>query len=403
MSEVATATPRTRKPKIDVVVVKVPGTTRTVTKVVTTTAAGAKTVVTVPTKSALVSPAKKYYGLAEDGLPGSQTLFSSLDEKAGKAPNLVEWFEYWDDSYSPQKVTQSWQRGALPVITWQSAPHDYANSHRDISGYSMQNIARGTFDRYLSSFATSVVNTKLPVVIRLDQEMNGNWYPWSAGYSDRGITNDPRYFRAAWQHIWQVFDRAGANKYVIWGWTPSRTDTLKPGSTTGFTNGDTGLVEDYPGDRYVDWLGMSGYQFRPSQPATYDYTFDGTLNGNTADVGLKSVSRTKPILIAEMGSAQVVGEDTDNTAAKTAWTTQTLAAVADDPRLVGFVLFNNDVKRLHSIRLTDGTHLSVDTNWQFASSAPALAAFRQGIADPRFGNGLMPAQLKGTVTLKGQS
>jgi hypothetical protein len=77
-----------------------------------------------------------------------------------------------------------------------------------------------------------------------------------------------------------------------------------------------------------------------------------------------------------------------------------LAAIAADPRIVGFVLFNNDVKGLHSIRLDDGSHVSVDTNWQFDSSAQALAAFRAGVADKRFGSGLMPAQLKGTLTLK---
>jgi hypothetical protein len=391
---------RTGKAKVQVVVVRVPGQTRTVTKVVTTSATGAKTVVTVPAKQDLVSPAKKYFGLAEDGLPGSGPLFNALDTKAGKAPNLVEWFEYWDDSFASAKVTQAWQRGALPVITWQSAPHDFANTQRGISSYSMKLIAAGTFDHYLKSFATGITDTRLPVVLRLDQEMNGNWYPWSAGYSSRGIANTPADFRAAWQHIWQVFEDAGANRYTIWAWTPSRTDTLGVDSTTGYSAGDTGLAEDYPGDPYVDWLGMSAYQFRPSQPGTYDFIFGGTLEGNAADIGLKDVSASKPIFIAEMGSAQVVGAATDNTAVKAAWTTQTLAAVAADPRIVGFVLFNNDVKGLHSIRLDDGTHLSVDTNWQFDSSPQALAAFRAGIADPRFGSGLMPAQIKGTVTLR---
>jgi beta-mannanase len=395
-------TARSKKPKVDVVVVKVHdrGRTRTVTKVVTTSPAGLKTVVTVPAKQDLVAPAKKYYGLAEDGLPGSATLFNSLDTKAGKAPNLVEWFEYWDDSFQSSKVTQSWQRGALPVITWQSAPHDFANPQRSLSSYSMKLIAAGTFDRYLRSFATGITDTRLPVVIRLDQEMNGNWYPWSAGYNSRGIANTPAYFRAAWQHIWQVFEDAGANPYTIWAWTPSRTDTLVVDSTTGSSAGDTGLAEDYPGDPYVDWIGMSAYQFRPSQPSTFDFILGGTLEGNAVDIGLKDVSASKPILIAEMGSAQTVGVATDNTAVKAAWTTETLAAIAADPRIVGFVLFNNDVKGLHSVRLDDGTHVSVDTNWQFDSSPQALAAFRAGVADKRFGTGLMPAQLKGTLTLK---
>ena len=40
------------------------------------------------------------------------------------------------------------------------------------------------------------------------------------------------------------------------------------------------------------------------------------------------------------------------------------------------------------------------TNWQFASSAAALTAFRNGVANPIFGSGLMPAEIKGTVVLR---
>jgi Glycosyl hydrolase family 26 len=385
----------------DVVVVKVP---HRVT--VTSTRPGSTTTVvttpkqitiTVPTKAELVAPAHKYYGLAEDGLPGSAPLYNSLDTEAGKAPSLVEWFEYWDDSFSPQKVTQAWQHDALPVMTWQSIPHDWSNTKTSISAYSLANIIAGNFDKYLKSFATSVVNTGLPLAIRLDQEMNGNWYPWSGGYAHRGIHNTPAQFRAAWQHIWNVFQAAGANQYVIWAWTPSRTNTLLVDSTTAYTAGDTGLAEDYPGDPYVDWMGMSAYQFRPAEPSTYQWIFGGTLTGNSQDIGLKQVSG-KPILIAEMGSAQVVGGTTDNTAIKAAWTKETLATFAADPQIVGFTLFNNNVLAAHSIKLTDGTNLKVDTNWRFDSSAPVLAAFRAGIDNPVYGAGLMPPT--GSVTIK---
>jgi len=411
--------------KTDVVVVKKPGrTVHSTTTVVRTVSNGKAVTVHVPGKSELIDPAEKYYGLAEDGLPGSGSLYDKLDNTAGKAPDLVEWFEYWDDSYSPQKVTQAWSRGALPVITWQSAPHDFSNTSVNLKNYSMANIAGvdpstlkplakgGTEDHYLKSFAASVVSTGLPVAIRLDQEMNGNWYPWSAGYNSRGIKNTPQLFRMAWQHIWNIFQDAGANKYVIWAWTPSRTNTLTVDSHSGFTAGDTGLIEDYPGDAYVDWMGMSAYQFRPTEPATYDWIFGGTLTGNSVDVGLECrdaqvpgtdcVSR-KPIFIAEWGSAQEVGSDggqmVDNTENKVAITTATLQQFASDPQIVGFSLFNNNVDGLHTIKLTDGTHLTVNTNWQFDSSPAALAAFQKGITVAAFGSGLMPLPAGTTVKL----
>jgi mannan endo-1,4-beta-mannosidase len=390
--------------RVDVVVIKTPGpvSVKTTMKTVTVTAPPKPSVtVTVPTKAQLMAPSTKYYGLAEDGLPGSTPLLNSLDAETGKAPSLIEWFDYWDDSYSPQQVTQAWQAGALPVITWQSVPHDYTNTAQNISSYSMSNIAGGAFDKYLTTFATSIVNTGLPVGLRLDQEMNGNWYPWGAGYSGRGITNTPAQFVAAWQHIWNIFQSVGANQYVIWAWTPSRTDTLVVDATSGYAKGDTGLAEDYPGDQYVDWMGLSAYQFRPTEPATYQWIFGGTLTGNlntsahTGDVGLETIS-DKPIYIAEMGSAQTVGANTDNTANKVSWTTASLAAFLADPRIVGFVLFNNNVLGVHNVKLTDGTHITVNTDWQLDSSPDALIAFKNGISSTGYSSGLMP-QPPGTV------
>jgi hypothetical protein len=380
-------------------VVHAPTQTRSVTStstVVVTAPGGKKVTVHVPAKTALIEPAQKYYGLAEDGLPGSSKQFDALDTSVGKAPNLVEWFEYWDDSFSAQKVVQAWSRNALPVITWQSVPHDYADTANSISAYSLKRIAAGGFDKYLRNFASSITQTGLPLAIRLDQEMNGNWYPWSAGYRGRGISNTPADFVAAWRHVWQVFQDAGANRYVIWAWTPSRTDTLIPDAKTGYSAGDTGMAEDYPGDDVVDWTGLSAYQFRPTQPATYNFIFGGTLDGNSADVGLRDVA-DKPIFIAEMGSAQVVGNDIDNTTAKVAFTTESLARFAKDPDIVGFVLFNNDVDGVHEVKLVDGTHVKVRTNWKLDSSPAALTAFRNGVSTPVYGSGLMPQPAGVTV------
>ena len=361
------------------------------------------TEVAVPTKDQLVHPTTKYYGLAEDGLPGDTSLFDKLANEAGTAPNMVEWFEDWDDSFPAGNVTSAWQRGALPVITWQSLPHDWRGMS-NLSDYSWSSVLNHRFDRYLTAWAAGVAATRLPLVIRLDQEMNGNWYPWSAGYKHKGIANTPARFVQGWQYIWQIFDAAGANKYAIWAWTPSRTDTLKPEGTKNYW-GDTGLKEDYPGDQYVDWLGMSGYQFRPGQPATYDFTFGGTVNGtNGADIGLKQVtSAFKPILIAEMGSASTIGPNRDPNTAKAAWTTETLQAVASDPQMVGFILFNNAVNQAHHVQLPDGTNVPVDTDWQFDTSPDALEAFQKGVANPVYGSGLMPADIKGTVRLRRNS
>jgi hypothetical protein len=327
-------------------------------------------------KPALVKPAAKYFGVAEDGLPGDEPLFDKIATTAGKAPSSMEWFSYWDSGYDATKVQDSWAHGALPVITWLSVP-DKSNAP-DADKYTLANIAAGKFDSYLLKYAGSVLHTGLPVAIRLDHEMNGNWYPWSAGMpANQEKNGEPNLYVQAWQHVWNVFDSVGANSDVIWLWAPVRVDTIKPHSTKSGSKYETSLQEDYPGDKYVDWVGMSAYQYKPTDGWSYQTTFGKTLDA-LADV------TTKPVFVAETAATQAVG-DTDYGAEKAAWTQATLAGLLADPQVVGFAWFNNTVNDVHKV---DGE--SIQTDWQFSSSAPALAAFRAGIADAGYASGIMP-------------
>jgi mannan endo-1,4-beta-mannosidase len=215
-------------------------------------------------------------------------------------------------------------------------------------------------------------------VIRLDHEMNGNWYPWSAGSpANQAPAGEANLYVQAWQHVWNVFESVGANADVIWLWSPVRVDNIKPHSTTSGYKYETALAEDYPGDRYVDWTGMSAYQYKPTDGWTYESTFRKTLTG------LKGLS-AKPVFISETAATQSVGS-TDYAAQKAQWTTDTLAGLAKEPDVVGFAWFNNTVNDVHKV---DG--VAIQTDWQFSSSAPALAAFKAGIASSAYSSGIRP-------------
>lgn len=324
-------------------------------------------------KSSLMEPADDYYGVAEDGLPGSTPILDGIDAAAGKAPSALEWFSYWPSPYDAAKVQESWAVDALPVITWMSEP---ASSG---SQFTLANIVSGQYDSYLLSYAGSVLATGLPVVIRFDHEMNGNWYPWSAGYTgNKGAAGQPNLYVQAWRHVWNIFNSVGANSDVIWLWSVERVDTMKPDSTTGGSKGDTSPAEDYPGDQYVDWVGMSAYEYKPSEPWTFNDTFSQTLTS------LGQVT-PKPIFIAETGAAETAGSpQTDVATQKAAWTTNVLNGVLADPDIIGFVWFNNP----NDTHTVDGQ--VVPTDWQFTSSPEAQTAFVTGIDDPGFSSGLMP-------------
>lgn len=327
---------------------------------------------TAASKATLVTPAAKYFGIAQDGLPGDVSMFDQVDVKAGKAPSAVGWFSGFDTDYRSDQVTAAWSRGALPMLTWMSVAASPGSGHNS-SEYTLSKIASGAVDPYLLKYAGDIVRTNLPVVIRFDHEMNNNTYPWSAGM----YYNTPALYVAAWQHIWNLFQSVGANNDVIWLWAPSRIDNLKPHATSGAGVGQTDLAEDYPGDAYVDWVGASIYLRAVKTGPTYTATFGKTISA------LEALT-SKPVYIPETGSVETdSATGTDVAALKSAWITNAFAGFLADPRIVGFTWFNNP-----GTQTVNG--VPVTNDWRFDSSAAALTAFQDGVADKRFAAGTAP-------------
>ena len=88
----------------------------------------------------------------------------------------------------------------------------------------------------------------------------------------------PKTFVAAWRHIVTIFRGEGA-KNVTWLWTINQDP---PGTGPG--------RQWWPGAKYVTWVGIDGYYFRPSD------TF-GTVFGKT--IQQVRAFTDKPILLSE--------------------------------------------------------------------------------------------------------
>ena len=172
-------------------------------------------------------------------------------------------YKGWDTPFDAARVLTSWQRGAVPVMTWESRPLATADDPTD---YSLRRIANGDFDAYLTTFANDITTLGLPFVLRFDHEMNGNWYRWAE--PDPHYDNAKGDYIAAWRHVHDLFEAAGANRLVVWTWSPNRVDNLSRLPS---------IDNYYPGRDYVDWVGMTGY-YRPGDgAATFDATYDETL------------------------------------------------------------------------------------------------------------------------------
>lgn len=144
--------------------------------------------------------------------------------------------------------------------------------------------------------------------IRFGHEMNGTWYPWAVGVGVGGTTAE--HYRDAYRHVHDVFLRAGATA-VQWVW-----------SVDGSSERPAGLDAAraaYPGDAYVDVIGVDGYNGGASGAfwQTPAEVFGPILS--TVDM----IAPSAPVWVYETGSGDRHGD-------KATWTGDLLAYLSSE-------------------------------------------------------------------------
>lgn len=227
--------------------------------------------------------------------------------------NLTGWFQDFSEPLDVKQIQASSKAGQTAIITWE--PQKIGDKVPD--NYPLKKIIAGSFDKYLIASAKLAKSAGNEFVIRFAHEMNGYWYPWGIAKpgdprSLANETNTPQTYIKAYRHVHDVFKSQGVRN-VKWMWSPNLIDATP----------QVELSTLYPGDDYVDVVGLSGYlrstqlmeeRFRP--------TFDQ----------LDQVAPTKPIIIAEGG--------VDHTAQRDLLTKDLLSGLAREPRVQGFLWLN---------------------------------------------------------------
>ncbi|WP_405647395.1 glycoside hydrolase family 26 protein [Streptomyces sp. NBC_00019] len=272
----------------------------------------------------LIKPKKKYYGAAVAGAPTSMKGVDAYTELTGKQPNLIEYYAAWGDGFDASGVRTAWKEGAMTLMSWE--PFDT----------SVADIAAGKSDAYIKEYATAVRKLNLPVVIDFADEFNGHWEKWGTKYTT------PKQYVAAWRHIHETFIDAGASN-VIWAWSPNIINPVK----------SVKLEPYYPGDAYVDWVGLIGYWTIEDDNA-FDSVFGPTIDQ------IRTFTK-KPTLLLE--TAAMAGER------RRADIRNLFAGVEADDNMLGFIWFNHKKR----------------ADWRLEASPLALQEFKQLAADDRFG------------------
>ena len=265
-----------------------------------------------------VMPGGQIVGVAP-GSPFTPSLLAFIGA-TGIRPNVVEYYSAASAPFDPARACQVERAGALPLI--QLGPRRQDN---------LRSIISGRDDAQLTAYAQAVRRFRAPVAISFGHEMNGSWYRWGYRHSR------PQLFIAAWRHLHDLFTAAGARN-VIWVWTVNRN---APGTIP--------IRLDWPGARYVNWVGLTGYYNAAGD------TFRSVFGGSLASI--RAITRD-PVLITETGVSprrsagrQVAG---------------LVARAIRTPGVLGFVWFDINGRE----------------RWHLEDDAAALAAFRHAVATP---------------------
>ncbi|RIJ54727.1 glycoside hydrolase family 26 protein [Clavibacter phaseoli] len=286
-----------------------------------------------------VSDAGLRFGVATPGGPTDGSELDQVATQVGESPSIV--LSYADFTQSPPiaALDSVAARGAETLLTWE--PWE-AGAGADQPAYTNASIAAGDHDAYIREWGAALAKWGGPVYLRYAHEMNGDWYPWAEGVDGNGAGS----YAAAWRHVHDVVVGAGATE-VRWVWTPNVPYT-----------GSTALAGLYPGDGYVDVVGLDGYNWGTSITG-HSWVQPADLFGPGLE-RLRGIAPGKPIVVAETASSEVGGS-------KAQWDQDLVAYLQAQPDVQAFVWFDMDK----------------EADWRIGSSASSATALRDALAARR--------------------
>ncbi len=237
--------------------------------------------------------------------------------------------------------------------------------------FSMQSIADGSWDPAIHDWcagaAVAMADLGTPLLAEFGTEVNGDWFPWNGswngagattGYGDPAVPDGPERFRDAYRRIVDICRAEGATG-ITWFFHVDLDGN--PGAAWNR------IAEYYPGDEWVDWIGVSDYGLlRPGWSAP---DFAAKLDRGYDEVA--ALSPTKPIAVLEYGYAE-----RRDPRPKARWVARAMRAVASGrwPRIAALSYWHEEWRN------GDGSlsDLRID------SSPESLRAYRRGAARRAF-------------------
>jgi hypothetical protein len=281
------------------------------------------------------------YGGSWSDAPWDANTWGRFESNAGKRVSVV----HWGMNQPPWVKDFNWW---VPSLNLVQHAGDLNAVDMSTGSVRLRDIANGVYDASIRTWMQQAAAWGHPFFFILDVEMNGTWEPYSPGVNG----NTSADFVNMWRRFHDLAVQAGATN-ITWVWAPN----VDPGNIF------TPYSQVYPGDAYVDWTGLDGFNRNGTQ--TFSWLYGASYNR------LLQIAPSKPIMITQIGSVE-------GGSGKAAWITDALTTQLPQnfPRIKALVWFNWRNYQAGSW-----------WPWEIESSASSQAAFKTAISSAYYAPG----------------
>jgi hypothetical protein len=285
--------------------------------------------------------------------PWNQTTWDLFEAHTQKPVSIVHFGQLapWQQSFASEPLEKARTREALPLMDMGTGcligkvcKSGETVEEEEKTRVSLSEINEGKYDSYYEKWAADVAAYKYPFFFRWAWEMNGTWFKWG-----RDAAKDPNEYVKAWRRLHGIAESAGATN-ITWVWCPN----------VEFLGGTPyGLL--YPGDAYVDWTCLDGYN-KANRPF---FEVFGSSYSAIAD----ALAPSKPLMIGETATVHGIGHSSH-----LEWFRDALRSLPTRfPKIKAFVWFNWNI--------VEG---GKEWEWPIEWTAGGQKVFAEEIASPYF-------------------
>lgn len=271
-----------------------------------------------------------------------------VELEIGKKVAIAHYFRGWhhlDEESFRNDLNLVASKGWRPMVSVNPYFFNKCKAAKGVTLYKA--IWLGSCDEFLRSAAKNLKQVEKPFFLRFAWEMNVDSMEWSIQQTG---SYESEYINA-WKRFYEIVKEEGASN-VIWVFSPQ----VETPSTIE-------IAKLYPGDDYVDWVALDGYNWGETRSWSNWQSFKDVFYKSYTK--LNAIAPQKPIMIAEVNTVDIGGDRGE-------WYKKMLTEEIprDFPEIDAVVFFNEDKTKQEGI------------NWLIDNTPGSLKLFKESISYP---------------------